>query len=292
MAETGTVTGGRRPARRPRASAATWGLRVVAVAYVLVLVALPVGTVVMETLSHGLRPVVDVLTSSDFLAALRLTAIVAGVAVALNTVFGVWMGILLARYRFPGRGLLNALVDLPLAISPVVVGVALILVYGTSGWFGQALQSVGVHVIFATPGMVLATVIVSLPLVIREIVPTLQEAGIEEDQAAQSLGAGPWQRFVRITLPTISWALAYGVVLSLARSLGEFGAVRVVSGSVPGQSQTLTLYVSDSYQEFGTQAQLQTFTAAFVLMVVAVLFIIVIAVLRPSGDPRAPEGSH
>jgi sulfate transport system permease protein len=194
------------------------------------------------------------------------------------------MAILLVRYRFPGRRLLSAIIDLPVSISPIVVGVALILVYGTNGWFGEDLENAGFTVIFALPGMVAATVIVSLPLVVREVVPTLEEAGIDQEQAAQSLGANAVQRFARITLPTIKWALAYGVVLSLARSLGEFGAVRVVSGSVAGESQTLTLFVNDSYQEFGADAQLQAFAAAFVLMVIAVLFIVVIALLRPKGE--------
>lgn len=267
--------------RRRRPSAVRLVLRVVAVTYVLGLVALPVATVIRYTFADGLVPVLEVLTSPDFVAAARLTLVVAGLAVVVNTVFGVGIGILLARYEFPGRRLLNAVIDLPVSISPIVVGVALILVYGTNGWFGPALEQAGFQVIFAVPGMVLATVIVSLPLVVREVVPTLEEAGIEQEQAAQSLGAGAWARLRRITLPTIKWALAYGVVLSLARSLGEFGAVRVVSGSVAGQSQTLTLFVNDAYQEFGPDAQRAAFAAAFVLMLVAVLFIVVITALRP-----------
>lgn len=272
-----------RRARR-RTTRTAWLLRLVAVGYVLALVALPVASVVQHTFADGVAPVLDVLTSEDFLAALRLTAVVAGIAVALNTVFGVGMGYLLVRYRFWGRRFLSAVVDLPVSISPIVVGVALILVYGTYGWFGGALEDAGIRVIFSVPGMVLATVLVSLPLVLREVVPTLEEAGIEQEQAAQSLGANAWQRFWRITLPTIRWALAYGVALSLARSLGEFGAVRVVSGSVAGESQTLTLYVNDSYQEFGADAQRQAFAAAFVLMTVAVVLIVVIAALRPEED--------
>lgn len=272
-----------RRARR-RTTRTGWVLRVIAVGYVLGLVALPVASVVQHTFADGLGPVWDVLTSDDFLAALRLTVVVAGFAVVLNTVLGVGMGLLLVRYRFPGRRLVSAVIDLPISISPVVVGVALVLVYGTYGWFGDALGRAGIRVIFAVPGMVLATVLVSLPLVLREIVPTLEEAGLEQEQAAQSLGAGAWQRFWRITLPTIRWALAYGVALSLARSLGEFGAVRVVSGSVSGVSQTLTLYVNDSYQELGPDAQRQAFAAAFVLMAIAVVLIVVIAALRPKED--------
>jgi len=248
---------------------------------VLGLVALPVGTVVAHTFADGIDPVLESLRNPDLQAAARLGFGVAAISVAVNTVFGVGVSILLVRYRFPGRRLLNAMIDLPVSISPVVVGIALIFVFGAGGWFGPILGAAGVQIVFATPGLVLATVIVALPLVVREVIPVLEEAGTEQDQAAQSLGANAWQRFVRITLPTIRWALAYGVVLSLARSLGEFGAVRVVSGSVAGQSQTLTLFVNDSYQEFGAQAEQDAFTAAFALMCVSVVFIVVIALLGP-----------
>lgn len=271
---------GHRP-RRQGSAGIRWTLRTIAVGYVLALVALPVLTVLRSTFADGAGPVWEVLTSDDFVSAFRLTAQVAGLAVLINTVFGVGIAIILVRYRFPGHRLLNALIDLPVSISPIVVGIALILVYGTNGWFGPGLDRVGFQIIFSTPGMVMATVIVALPLVVREVIPTLEEAGTEQDQAAQSLGAGAIARFRRITLPTIRWALAYGVVLSLARSLGEFGAVRVVSGSVAGESQTLTLFVNDSYQEFGPDAQRAAFAAAFVLMMIAVLFIVLIAVLRP-----------
>jgi sulfate transport system permease protein len=272
------------PARRPKregSAAVRRLLRTIAVVYVLGLVALPVLTVLRSTFADGIGPVLEVLTSEDFIAAFKLTVIVAGLATLINTVFGVGISIIIARYRFPGRGLLNAFIDLPVSISPIVVGIALILVYGTNGWFGGDLEEAGFQIIFSLPGMVIATVIVALPLVVREVVPTLVEEGTEQDQAAQSLGAGALARFRRITLPTIKWALAYGVVLSLARSLGEFGAVRVVSGSVVGESQTLTLFVNDNYQEFGPDAERAAFSAAFVLMMIAVLFIVLIAVLRP-----------
>lgn len=272
-----------RVARRRRRGSPTvrWTLRLVAVGYVLGLVALPVLTVGRRTFGNGLQPVFDALQNPDLISAARLSVIVAVISVLINTVFGVGISFLLVRYRFPGRRLLNAMIDLPISISPVVVGIALILVYGHTGWFGGWLEGRGIQIIFATPALVLATVIVALPLVVREVIPVLEEAGTEQDQAAQSLGASAAQRFVRITLPTIKWALAYGVVLSLARSLGEFGAVRVVSGSVAGQSQTLTLFVNDSYQEFGPVPEQAAFTAAFALMVVSVIFIVIIAWLRP-----------
>jgi sulfate transport system permease protein len=266
-------------------------LRIIAVGYVLALVALPVLTVTRHTFASGPGPVLESLRDPHLVAAARLGVVVAVLSVLVNTVFGVGISILMVRYRFPGRRLLNAVIDLPVSISPVVVGIALILVYGRDGWLGRWLEPHGLKIVFATPAIVLATVIVALPLVVREVVPVLAEAGTEQDQAAQSLGANAWQRFVRITLPTIRWALAYGVVLSLARSLGEFGAVRVVSGSVAGQSQTPTLFVNDSYQEFGPAAQQAAFTAAFALMVVAVVFIVLISWLRPreAGRPRGQE---
>lgn len=279
--------GGHRPAARRAldgSPAVRWVLRLIVIGYVLALVALPVVTVTRKTFANGLGPFVEALQNPDLVAAARLGLVVTAISVAVNTVFGVGISFLLARFRFPGRRLLSAAIDLPVSISPVVVGIALILVYGRTGWLGSWLEANGMKIIFATPALVLATVIVSLPLVVREVVPVLEEAGIEQDQAAQSLGANAWQRFVRITLPTIRWALAYGVVLSLARSLGEFGAVRVVSGSVAGESQTPTLFVNDSYQEFGPVAEQAAFTAAFLLMLVAVVFIVLIAWLRPKEN--------
>jgi sulfate/thiosulfate transport system permease protein len=282
------------PAKLPRAARRRrrgnpwirWTLRIIAVGYVLGLVALPVLTVSRLTFQNGLQPVLDSLQNPDLISAARLGLFVAVTSVLINTVFGVGIAVLLVRYRFPGRRLLNALIDLPVSISPIVVGIALILVYGQNGWFGGWLENNGIQIIFATPAIVMATVIVALPLVVREVIPTLEEAGTDQDQAAQSLGANAAQRFWRITLPTIKWALAYGVVLSLARSLGEFGAVRVVSGSVPGVSQTPTLFVNDQYQELGPIAEQAYLTAAFALMVIAVLFIVVIALLRPKENAQ------
>jgi sulfate transport system permease protein len=272
--------------RRRGSPVVRWILRIIAVGYVLGLVALPVITVTERTFENGLQSVLDSLQNPDLISAAKLGLFVAVISVLINTVFGVGIAVLLVRYRFPGRRLLNAIIDLPVSISPIVVGIALILVYGQNGWFGGWLESNGIQIIFATPAIVMATVIVALPLVVREVIPTLEEAGTEQDQAAQSLGANAVQRFWRITLPTIKWALAYGVVLSLARSLGEFGAVRVVSGSVPGVSQTPTLFVNDEYQEFGPVAEQAAFTAAFALMLLAVLFIVVIALLRPKDAEK------
>lgn len=256
-------------------------LRTVALAYVGVLVLLPLGTVFWRTFENGAGPVWDAINHPDVWHAFRLTATVAIIAVVINTVFGVGMALLLVRSRFAGRQALDFLLDLPLSVSPIVVGLALILVYGKTGWFGGVLGDLGIQVIFSTPGMVLATVFVSLPLVLREVMPVLREVGIEQEQAAQSLGANAWQRFRRITLPTIKWAVAYGLVLSLARSLGEFGAVKVVSGNLLGRTQTATLVVEQKYQDFEQPA---AYAIAFVLVAVAIVAIIIISIIRPKED--------
>jgi sulfate transport system permease protein len=205
--------------------------------------------------------------------------------VVINTIFGVGISLLLVRYTFPGRRALNAMVDLPLSVSPVVVGLALVLVYsGRTGWLGQSLEQAGLQVIYAPPGIIMATAFVSLPLVIREVVPVLQEIGTEQEQAARSLGASGLQTFVRITLPAIKWGLIYGVVLSLARSLGEFGAVKIVSGGVAMRTQTATLLVEERYQQFGVVNSITAYAAAFILALIAVIALIIVTSLRPPRE--------
>ncbi len=229
-------------------------LRLVVVAYLFLLVAWPVSLVVVNTFDGGTQALMDVLADPDVQSALRLTVLAGVVAVAINTVFGVGMSLLLVRYDFWGKRVLSALLDLPLSVSPIVVGLALVLVYGgRDGWFGPTLESAGFRVIFSTPGIIMATAFVALPLVIREVVPTLEEIGIEQEQAARSLGANAWQTFWRVTIPGIKWAIVYGVVLTLARSLGEFGAVKVVSGNVLGETRTATLTVEEKYLNFDQQ---------------------------------------
>jgi sulfate transport system permease protein len=252
---------------------------VVAVGYVFMLVVWPVSLVVQHTFADGLTAPMAALSDPVVTHALRLTAEVAVFAVAINLVFGVGISMLLVRFEFPGKRLLSALIDVPLSVSPVVVGLALLLVYNSrDGWFGTALAGHGVHVIFATPGMVMATVFVALPLVIREVVPVLEEVGDDQEQAARSLGANAVATFRRITLPSIKWAVVYGVVLSLARSLGEFGAVKIVSGNVVQQTQTVTLVVEQKYQNF---EQGTAYAASFMLAFASVVCIIVVSVLRP-----------
>jgi sulfate transport system permease protein len=254
-------------------------LRLIVTAYLVLLVAWPLVLVGQNTFTNGLDDVTGILNDPDVGHALRLTVIVAIVSVVINTVFGVGISILLVRYDFPGKRLLNTLLDIPLSVSPIVVGLALVLVYGgRSGWFGPTLRAAGIEVIFAPLGIVLATVFVALPLVIREVVPVLQEIGDEQEQAARSLGANAMQTFRRITLPAIKWGLIYGVVLSLARSLGEFGAVKVVSGNVLGETRTATLVVEEKYLNFDKGG---AYATAFLLALVAVACIIVVSIIRP-----------
>jgi len=257
---------------------AKWGLRLAALVYLLFLLVLPVGLVFWRTFEHGVGAVWKQLTEPNARHAFEVTLKVAVLAVVLNTVFGVLLAVLVVRHDFPGKRLLNAFIDLPLAVSPVVVGLALILVYGKFSTFGGWLADRGIQVIFSLPGMVMATIFVSLPLVVREVAPVLEEIGIEQEQAAWTLGAGPLQTFRRVTLPAIRWALAYGVVLTLARSLGEFGAIAVVSGRLVGKTQTLTLYVEQQFQNFNVAG---AYVASFVLAFIAVVILVVMNVLRP-----------
>ena len=256
-------------------------LRFTALGYVAFLLVLPLCLVSWRTFENGLWPVWDALSSPEAVHAFRLTLTVAVAAVIGNTVFGVTAAVLLVRRRFLGRRALSAVIDLPLAVSPVVVGLALVLVYGRNtsvgSWFGDR----GLELIFSTPGMVMATIFVSLPLVVREIAPVLEEIGIEQEQAAWTLGASPAQTFRRITLPAIRWALAYGVVLTLARSLGEYGAVAVVSGRLLGKTETATLFVERRFQNFDQPA---AYAMAFALAAIAVAVLLLINLLRPSED--------
>jgi sulfate/thiosulfate transport system permease protein len=265
-----------------------WVLRVLVVGYLFLLVIWPVALVAQETFAHGLAPVIDALRQPEVIFAFQLTLSAAFWAVVINTIFGVGISLLLVRYTFPGRRALNALVDLPLAVSPIVVGLALVLVYGgRTGWLGRSLEQAGLQVIYAPPGIILATAFVSMPLVIREVMPVLQEIGTEQEQAARSLGASAMQTFARITLPAIRWALLYGVVLSLARSLGEFGAVKIVSGGVAMRTQTATLLVEERYQQFGVENSIIAYTAAFILALIAVIALVIVSSFQPQkGTPR------
>jgi sulfate transport system permease protein len=226
------------------------GLRTVALAYLGAVLVVPVLIVVFKTFEPGIGTVWASITTPAAVHAFYLTVLVALIAVPLNTVLGIITALLLVRTRIRGKAIVEAIIDLPFAVSPVVVGLSLILLYGREGWFGDELAQAGVRVIFSLPGIVLATVFVSLPFVVREVAPVLREIGADQEQAAQTLGASVWQTFRRITLPSIRWGVAYGVVLSTARALGEFGAVSVVSGKVSGETETLTLLVEKRFQNF------------------------------------------
>jgi sulfate transport system permease protein len=286
--ETPGDTTPRRSARAPRPErlrephAVRWLLRVVTVGYVFFLVAWPTSLVFRNAFADGSQAVVAALRDESVLLALQLTAEITVWSVLINLVFGVTIAMLLVRYRFPGKRLLSALIDVPLSVSPVVVGLSLLLVYnGRDGWFGTTLEGIGFQIIFSAPGMVMATTFVALPLVIREVVPVLQEIGDEQEQAARSLGANAPQTFRRITLPAIRWAVVYGVVLSLARSLGEFGAVKIVSGNIVNQSQTATLVVEQKYQNF---EQTSAYVVAAMLAAAAMICLVVVAILRPKDQ--------
>jgi sulfate transport system permease protein len=251
---------------------AKYALRFASLGYLAVLLVAPVGFVFWRTFEHGVGPAWDAVTTPDALHALKVTLILTAIAVPANTIFGVLCALAIVRHRYPGAGVVNAVVDLPLALSPVVVGLALLLLYGRGGWLG------GHAIIFALPGMVLATIFVSLPFVVREVVPVLREIGTEQEQAAATLGASAFQTFRRVTWPAIRYATAYGVVLTTARALGEFGAVSVVSGRLVGQTESLTLYVQDRYQSFDTTG---AYAAAVLLALLAVATLLLMTRLKP-----------
>ncbi len=252
-------------------------LRFAALGYLAALLVVPVGLVVFRAFADGVGSFVAAITTPEALHALWLTVIIALIAVPANTVFGVLCALAIVRRKFPGHGLVNSIVDLPLALSPVVVGLALVLVYGRQGWWGGWLIENGFQVIYALPGMVLATIFVSLPFVVREVVPVLREIGDEQEQAAATLGASGWQTFWRVTLPAIRWGIAYGVVLTTARALGEFGAVSVVSGRIAGRTETMTLHVEERFQAFEVQ---DAYAASVVLALLAVATLLAMTMLR------------
>jgi sulfate transport system permease protein len=253
------------------------GLRVAALGYLGLLLVLPVSLIFYRTFEHGIGAAWDSITTPEAQHAFWLTLIMVAFSVPLNTLFGVSCALLLERRRFHGRAVLNSLIDLPFAVSPVVVGLALILVYGRTGWFGDWFAEHGIRIIFSTPGMVLATIFVSLPFVVREVQPVLREIGTEQEEAARTLGASPAQTFWRITLPAIRWGVGYGVVLSVARALGEFGAVSVVSGRLAGQTETATLRVQERFEAFDPTG---AYAASVVLALMALAVLLTMTLLE------------
>ena len=256
------------------------GLRTIALGYLAVILVGPLVIVFWRTFQDA-SAAWDALTTPETIHAFKLTLIITAIAVPVNTVFGIVCALAIVRKRFWGKGLLNAFIDLPLALSPVVVGLSLFLLYGEDGWFGGWLNEHGIQVLFALPSMVIATIFVSLPFVAREVVPTLREIGDEQEQAAFTLGASGWQTFWKITLPSIRWAVIYGVILTTARCLGEYGAVAVVSGRLQGQTETATLRVQERWEAFDVAG---AYAISIVLAMIAILVLVAMTAIRPKEE--------
>jgi sulfate transport system permease protein len=265
------------------ASAGRLGVRVVALGYLAVLLLVPIGIVLYRTFEPGAGAVWASITTPAAIHAFWLTIEITAIAVPLNTAFGIVAALVLVRSRVRGKRLLEALIDLPFAISPVVIGLALVLLYGRQGWLGPTLTGAGIQIIFSLPGMVLATIFVCLPFVVREVTPVLREIGDEQEQAAATLGASRRQTFWRITLPAIRWGVAYGVVLSTARAIGEFGAVSVVSGKIAGETITLPLLVENRFSNFDLAG---AYAASALMAVLALATLLAMTLLQRRGDAR------
>lgn len=258
------------------------------VVYLALVLFIPALNVFVQAFSGGISGFLHTFQERTFLNALRLTLLMAVIAVPINTVFGLCAAWAIARNpRFPGRTLLISVIDLPFSVSPVVAGLMIVLLYGRNGWFGPFLEANNINIIFAVPGMVLATLFVSLPFVAREVLPVLEEIGAEQEEAAKTLGANGWQTFWRVTLPSIRWGLLYGVLLTNARAMGEFGAIAVVSGNITGKTQTLPLFVEEAYKQYQTQS---AYTAAVLLACLAIVTMVAKAILEQKTEIRNKAG--
>ena len=255
------------------------GLRFVALGYLVVILVGPLFVMVWRT-AQDLDGAWAAITAPDTISAFKLTLLVTVIAVSVNTVFGIVCALVIVRGDIPGRGFLNAFIDLPLALSPVIVGFSLVVLYGTNGWLSW-FQNHGYEIVYATPSIVLATIFVTLPFVAREVVPTLREIGDDQEQAAFTLGASGWQTFWRITLPSIRWAVIYGVILTTARCLGEYGAVAVVSGRLQGETETATLRVQERWEAFDVAG---AYAISIVLAMIAILVLVAMTAIRPKEE--------
>ena len=262
-------------------------LRFVALTYIFVLLVVPVSLILWRTFRPGFGQFLDWVSTPAAISALNLTLLVVAIVVPLNVIFGIPTALVLARNRFRGKGVLQAIIDLPFAVSPVIVGVALIVLWGSAGALGVVEKDLGFKIIFGLPGIVLASIFVTLPFVVREVEPVLHELGTDQEQAAATLGSGWWQTFWRITLPSIRWGLTYGIVLTVARTLGEYGAVIMVSSNLPGESQTLTLLVSDRYNRGAEYGAYALSTLLMGVAVVVLIFQVVLDARRARATKQA-----
>lgn len=252
-------------------------LIVISIIYLALILLIPAANVFAEAFSKGIGPFFEQMTTPNFIHAAKLTLFLALITVPLNTVFGLCAAWAIARRKFPGRALILSIIDLPFSISPVVAGLMIVLLYGRNGWFGPWLQANDIKIIFAFPGMALATAFITMPFVAREVIPVLDEVGFDQEEAAKTLGAKDWQIFWRVTLPSIRWGLLYGVILTNARAMGEFGAVAVVSGNITGKTQPLPLFVEEAYKQYETQA---AYSAAVLLTLLAAVTLIAKEILE------------
>lgn len=257
-----------------------------ALVYLALILFIPAINVFVQAFKGGVGPFLQNLTEVNFLHAVKLTVIIALIVVPINTVFGLCAAWVIARHQFRGRTFLISLLDIPFAVSPVVAGLMIVLLYGRNGWFGSLLQAANIKIIFAMPAMVLASAFITLPFIAREVIPVLEEAGSEQEEAAKTLGANDWQIFWRVTLPNISWGLLYGLILTNARVMGEFGAVSVVSGNIAGETQTLPLFVEEAYKQYQTQA---AFSAAVLLAGLALVTLVLKEILERKTEIKDVE---
>ncbi|MBE9259345.1 MULTISPECIES: sulfate ABC transporter permease subunit CysW [Aphanizomenonaceae] len=258
----------------------------IAIAYLFLVQYIPAINVFFEAFKKGSGPFLSNLAKPEFLHAAWLTLLLAAISIPVNAVFGLCAAWAIARHKFPGRAIVLSIIDLPFSISPVVAGLMIVLLYGRQGWFGPWLQAHNIQIIFAFPGMVMATAFVSMPFVAREVIPILEEFGKDQEEAARTLGANDWQTFWRVTLPSIRWGLLYGLILTNARAMGEFGAVSVVSGNIANTTQSLPLFVEDAYKQYETEA---AFSAAVLLAFLAVITLILKEILERKTQIKEVE---